>query len=36
MKKTLILVTILKNLDFGQNLQKSPIMSKFSKNLDFG
>ena len=35
-KKTLTPVTLLKNIDFGQNLQKSRIWSKFSKNLDFG
>ena len=34
-KTTLTLVKILIVLDFGQNLQKSRIWSKFSKNLDF-
>ena len=35
-KKTLTLVKIRIILDFGQNLQKSLICSKFLKNLDFG
>ena len=34
-KKTLTLVKIWINLDFGQNLQKSLIWSIFFKNLDF-